>query len=125
MSAHDEYESLAVDWDAQGRPSSLLPEGCRLLALRCWSWSEGAKRDGMSEVLKAFLRESNAAQPEDWIDDFLSRREVCGGCGEYYKLENLKLCTHCSRRFCYRCAAEAGNSPNGNPACPCGGELVG
>lgn len=125
MTAYKKYESLAADWDLRGRPPSLLLEGCRLLALRCWAWSEGGKKDGMSEILMAFLRESKAAEPEDRADDWLYKREACCECGEYYKLENLKLCTNCALRFCYRCASRAPSLPNGNPGCRCGGELVG
>jgi hypothetical protein len=116
---------MAANWDAQGRPPTLLLEGHGLIALRCWSWSEGARIDGMSEVLQAFLHETSAAQPEGWLEACLSDRGTCGVCGERYKLENLKLCTHCSRTYCYRCASERSMAINGNPACACGGELVG
>ena len=125
MSSHKHYESLANRWNEQGRPAELLLDGYALIALRCWSWSEGGKREGMSELLQAFLRASEDVLPEDWIDDYLYNRETCRICGETYKLENMKLCTQCSRTCCYRCSAQAEKALDGNPVCPCGGELVG
>lgn len=125
ISARDRFESLATEWNARGRPSSLLLEGRLLIGLRCWSWSQGAKNEGISEALKVYLHECEAAQPKDWIDAFLIKRERCRLCGEGYKLENIMLCTHCSGTICYRCAGEATKAANGNPECPCGGELVG
>jgi hypothetical protein len=125
MSAHDRFESLAAQWDAKGRPTSMLVEGDRLIALRCWTYSQGGEVDGVSPVLQAFMRASEQAQPEDWLDVYFSERETCGRCGERYRFENMMLCTHCIRTYCHRCMSGAPRSPNGNPTCACGGELVG
>lgn len=125
MSAHLKFEALAARWDGQQRPGNLLLSGYDLIALRCWSWSDGGKADGMSDALRAFIKASNAAQHEDWLDDYMSDRETCGVCGESYKFENLSLCTGCARRYCYRCAGQCATAKNGNQACHCGGEVVG
>jgi hypothetical protein len=119
------YEALAKEWHAQARLEPLLLSGYDLIRLRCWSYSAGAKSEGVSATLRDFVRESNAAQPEDWLDDYLYDRETCSTCGEGYRLENMRLCTHCSRMYCYRCPPKPAKAPNGNDACPCGGELVG
>ena len=125
MSAHDRFESLAAQWNAKGRPKSMLVEGYSLIALRCWTYSQGAKADGMSEVLQAFVRASEKAQPEDWLDAYFSERETCDRCGESYRFENVLLCTQCSRTYCHKCMSGGPRSTNGNVACSCGGELVG
>jgi len=125
MAAHDRFESLATEWHTRGRPATLLLAGYDLIALRCWSYSAGAKVDGMSALLLAFIQASDAAQRDDWLDDYLSDREACRSCGERYRFENLMLCTHCSRTYCHRCASERSPAANGNIACSCGGELVG
>jgi len=125
MSAHTRFEALAAEWHALGWPASSLIEGYESIALRCWAYSDGAKNDGVSEHLKAFIRACEAALPVDWLDHYLSDRESCRGCGERYRFENLSLCTDCSRRVCYKCRGGASRAPNGNSACECGGELVG
>jgi hypothetical protein len=125
MSARDRFEGLAAEWSATGRPASLLPCGQRLLALRCWSHSRGGKTDGMSDDLRAFMEASERAQPEGWFDDCLSERASCDRCGETFRMENLMVCTHCSRTRCYRCASDTERLANGNLGCGCGGELVG
>jgi hypothetical protein len=119
------FEALAKEWDASGRPASLLIAGYSLIALQCWTRSSGGQSEGVSDTLRQFANASDAAQPEGWIDNYLSDRESCRLCGESYRFENVRLCTHCSRTYCYRCAAEQPLAPNGNNACPCGGELVG
>jgi len=119
------FESLAHEWDANGRPASRLLEGYALIALQCWTHSTGGKSDGASETLRQFEKASAAAQRDGWIDDYLSERESCRVCGERYRFENVRLCTHCSGTYCYRCAAERPSAPNGNNTCGCGGELVG
>jgi hypothetical protein len=119
------FESLAHEWDANGRPASGLLEGYDLIALQCWTYSAGGKSDGASDTLRQFEKTSADAQPDGWIDAYLSERETCRACGESYRFENVRLCTHCSRTYCYRCASERPAAPNGNCACVCGGELVG
>lgn len=71
------------------------------------------------------LQASSAAQPEKWLDDYLSERSDCRVCGERYRIENLALCTLCRQMVCHRCAAAGMRAVNGNYACVCGGEFVG
>lgn len=125
MAARDLFESLAARWDDAGRPDSMLVDGYDLIALRSWTFSRGAAVDGMSELLQAFVRASEKAQPEDWLDAYLSERETCRRCGESYRLENIMLCTQCDRTYCHKCMADEHRAANGNIACVCGGELVG
>jgi hypothetical protein len=124
-SAHDQFEAVAAGWDAAGRPAAMLVRGYSLIAQRCWSWSPGAKVDGVSATLKAFIAASQDALPEDWIDAYFDDRESCARCGESYRFENIRLCTHCHRTVCHRCGSTMQTAPNGNTACACGGELVG
>lgn len=119
------FEALAEQWDAGGRPAALLLQGYSLIALQCWIGSGGGKAEGVSETLRQFAKAADAAQPDGWIDHYLSDRESCHGCGERYRFENVQLCTHCSRTYCYRCAANQPLGANGNSTCACGGELVG
>lgn len=126
MSTRERYESHAEQWNASGQPASALWGGYSLIALRCWSYSDGAKAEGFSETLQAFIRASEQAQNKNWLDAYFDDRESCRGCGESFRFENVSLCTACSRTYCYRCKGEGGLAANGNSACPCGnGELVG
>lgn len=125
MNARQRFESQAERWDAAGRPAAQLADGYALIALRCWSWSAGAKRDGASLLLQAYRRASEQAQPGDWLDAWFDDRETCRGCGESFRFENVALCTHCHGTWCHRCAAGHPKAANGNAGCPCGGELVG
>jgi hypothetical protein len=126
MSSCERYELLAEQWRASGPTEFALLEGYRLIALRCWTYSEGGKSDGISDLLRAFVRACEQAQPDGWLDAYFAERESCKTCGERYRFENVSLCTACSRTYCYRCREQRPRAPNGNPACPCGnGELVG
>jgi hypothetical protein len=125
MTAKQQYEDQAGRWDRAGRPADLLLSDWSLMALRCWSWSEGGKQEGVSEILGAFMAASEAASPASWLDDLMSERDTCIDCGAGYRVENLAVCTACRDCYCYRCAAAAGRAGNGNPQCRCGGEIVG
>jgi hypothetical protein len=125
MSAKAVYEEVAAVWDAVGRSDALLISGWKLLGLRCWCHSPGGKREGVSPTLADFLAASVQGESTDWVEDLLGDRESCRRCGEVYRVENLQLCTACMDTTCYRCASVGPLAANGNPACPCGGELVG
>jgi hypothetical protein len=107
LTAKAQFESRAADWERQGRRDALLLEGWRLMALRCWSWSAGGEREGMSEVLRAFMTASESRQDEDWLDDLLDDRDSCRGCGRGFRVENLMACTSCLDTYCHACGARA------------------
>ena len=86
MTAKEQFEMQASEWQRAGRPARLQPSGQRLLALHCWALSEGGKRDGMSPTLKAFKESSEAAQPVSWLEDEIADREACQACGERYRV---------------------------------------
>jgi hypothetical protein len=125
MSVHDRFEALAHEWHANGRPSTLLVEGYALIALRCWTCSDGARVDGVSDTVRDFVRASEEALPGDWLDTCWSERESCGRCGETYRLENIMLCTDCAGTYCHKCGSGQPRAANGNYSCICSGELVG
>ncbi len=125
MSAAQNFESTASAWEAAGRPLSALLTGYALIRLRSWTFSEGAKVDGVSDTLRAFVKASEAALRKDWMDPYFDDRESCSTCGESYRFENVSQCTGCSRMRCFRCKGDLARALNGNLACPCGGEIVG
>jgi hypothetical protein len=126
MTPRERYESSAAAWHEGGRPASSLPGGYRLIALRCWAHSSGARNEGFSSVLQEFLDAANAAQRRDWLDAYFAEQEFCRGCGESYRFENVSFCTACGRTYCYRCKGDQPLAANGNTACACGdGEVVG
>lgn len=84
MTTSDRYESLAAQWQANGQPPSALLAGYRLIALRCWVTSTGGTTEGVSDRLRAYLRASEDACHPGWLDDYLSEREACKGCGDHY-----------------------------------------
>ena len=77
MTAYEQYQLTAEQWDRDGRPASALKGGYSLIALRCWTYSEGAKAEGVSDLIRAFVRASEDAQERDWLDAYLSDRESC------------------------------------------------
>jgi hypothetical protein len=79
---------------------SYLLNGYSLIALRCWSYSAGAKSEGTSPLLQELLHASVAAQRSNWLDAYFSEPETCRGCGESYRFESVSLCTACSRTYC-------------------------
>lgn len=126
MQTRERYERLARQWDENGRQEQDLRQDYGLIAMRCWAWSAGGKAEGPSELLRDYIKASEAVQRVDWLDAYFSEPEHCRQCGERYRFENVAVCTACSGTYCYRCAGGFAKAPNGNTACPCGnGELVG
>lgn len=131
MSEKLRFEAQAARWDAHGRAPSLLESGdWQLLALRCWLTSDGARKEGVSPMLAAFVEESAQALQArfpGWYDRLLATRDYCERCGERYLIENLSLCSRCLRTYCYHCT-DFPSGPNGNRFHDCGdagGEIVG
>lgn len=114
MSALEDYEAAAREWDATGRPAARLVAGRDLVALRLWARG----RTGLPKLLGDHLRASEQAQPAGWLESELARKADCAICKTPYRVENLLLCTRLAHVFCHDCAS-------GARACACGGELVG
>src|SRR4051812_22646060 len=93
MTAGEKYQRIAEQWDRDGRPASALEGGYPLITLRSWTYSEGAKAEGISDIIRAFVRASEDAQHRDWLDAYFSDQESCRGCGESYRFENVSICT--------------------------------
>lgn len=126
MTAREQYQLIAEEWDKNGRPTASLKGGYSLIVLRCWTCSEGAKAEGISDIIRMYVRASEDAQSRDWLDAYFSDQETCKGCGESYRFENVSICTACHSKYCYRCSGNFGRAHNGNSACQCGnGEIVG
>ncbi|WPB55841.1 hypothetical protein [Xylophilus sp. GOD-11R] len=120
------FQRAAVQWRDADRAPSLLASGRRLIALRAWLASAGARSAIIGESLREYRLASEAAQEAGWLDAWFSEPEYCVRCGERYRFENIALCTACSRCFCHSCAGRQAKAANGNPSCDCGvGELVG
>lgn len=122
------YLGAAQAWHDGGRPRDLLLSGdLELLALRCWFQSDGAEREGRDQVVADFGDACEAAYEErfpTWWGMLLRERTHCETCGERYMHENLFICTHCLRLYCFHCIDKQ-QAPNGNWQHPCGGEVVG
>jgi len=127
-SSHDYYERRAAEWNAAKRPWTTELEGEELATLMNWVTSQGAERDGVSDLLRTYLEQSKAGYPDlAWYHFFLMSYSHCSSCGWSLRIEDLLLCTHCTRYYCRPCMEARGKkAPNGNFACPDGrGELVG
>jgi hypothetical protein len=125
-----QFEEAARRWDEAGRPVPENPDPLAAMKLYCWVGSAGAKHDGVSPRLQAYLetlRGALSARNRDWYDVLLAQRDYCDRCGETYRYENVSFCTRCSTTFapCHRPSAV--ELPNGNLECPdCHrGEIVG
>lgn len=122
------YLAAAQAWDEAGRPSDRLLSGdLELLALLCWLHSKGAEREGRDQVLADFGDACKAVYEEadpHWWGRLLRVRTYCDSCGERYMHENLSVCTHCLRLYCFHCSDKT-EAPNGNWLHYCGGEMVG
>jgi hypothetical protein len=123
-SAKAKYEELAQKYFETKDPRHLLHDWDLATAL-WWKTSKGAKHDGVSESLQAYFDICTEGFPKDWIYAYIDHRDNCSSCGESYRVDNMSVCTHCFRNYCWRCVGEQKKHPNGNPACGCGGELVG
>lgn len=123
--AKERFEAFAAEWIASGRRKDLLSGYNELMTIRCWVYSDGGKKQGASDALREFITAGEQAKEPDWLDRVMGERETCRACGESYRSENLAVCTHCARKYCYSCNGQNGKAANGNAACQCGGELVG
>lgn len=123
--ARERYEARATEWIEGGRSPDLLAGPSTLMTMRCWTYSDGGKKDGASDGLREFIAASEQAQRPNWLDAQMDGRAGCRACGESFRVENLAICTHCMRNYCYGCKGKDGLAANGNAACACGGELVG
>lgn len=119
---------MADRWIEAGRPNELLTNNRHLLmALKCWTFSGGAVKEGVPSSVMAFKDACLLAMSErapGWYEALLSERTFCESCGERYRTENLSICTMCLGQKCTWCALGR-KAPNGNPECGCGGEYVG
>jgi hypothetical protein len=124
------FEEAARKWDEAGRPAVYKPDREHVMKLYCWSGTAGAKHDGISERLAAYvdaMRAELSQRNPDWYDDLLNDRKYCFECGTSWHLENVSVCTLCSSRFFPCHWPETKALANGNSQCPdCGnGEIVG
>lgn len=125
----ERLESAAANWKEQGKASAALWKyEAPVVRAYLWLGSTGGRKEGYSEDLYDFVNASFQVLGDDRYSKFLAQRDYCLGCGESYRIENLCICTNCSRLYCYRCVGgelNAGQCPNGNVQCTCGGEYVG
>ena len=130
LSAHEEFEAMAREWEASG---SVVPDSpSELLVMRLYLWihSQGAKADGVSEELQKMVATFRARLDKgdpDWYENQWDGRDFCRVCKEQYRMENLSMCTHCSALYgpCHR--GSGGLAPNGNYRCGAceSGEIIG
>src|SRR5262245_23464136 len=123
------YEQEAQRWFEAGRPADDTMAELDIVKLNCWIASDGAKGEGVSNTLKAYVKalmaELDRRHP-NWLDDLFSDRESCRICGTSWRGENMSLCTYCSETF-PPCHKPTFYLSNGNLECPhCKqGEIVG
>ncbi len=119
-------EETATRWEAAGRRPSLLLRGLDLVALRCWISNTEGKRPAISDTLSAYSAACDAAQPEGWYDALLAERDECRHCHQRYRVENLAICTLCTRTYCHFCLNERPRAETGQAICFCSeGEMAG
>ncbi len=123
-SAKANYEELAQTYLETKDPKHLL-SGWNLALAVWWCNSKGAKSEGISKMLAAYLEVCREGLPKDWIYAYIDERGNCSFCGESYRIDNMSVCTNCKSTYCWRCVGGRTKHPNGNPACACDGELVG
>jgi hypothetical protein len=128
LTPSQKFEEEARLWEETGKLGWSGQNEYAWVKLRCWSWSDGAKREGISERLKRYVAASEAPFKQfgaNWYEDFLQAWDVCGVCGRNDRLEDLSFCTDCDFLHCYRHLTS--RAANGNRKCPrCEtGELVG
>jgi hypothetical protein len=126
LSMRTRLEQATAAWLAAGCGESHLLRDWPLVLASCWLLSPGAKHEGFSSDMRAFVDASMKAH-RDGFEAILLERDYCDLCGERYRIENLSLCASltCEGVYCYRCVGTLGRHTNGNWRCPCGDELVG
>jgi hypothetical protein len=122
------YSSAARGWRASGHSDAVLLTGeYQLMALHCWRTSSGASNDrvdsGVTDYYMASKKAKNARSP-GWYGRLLAQRESCSRCNGTFKVENMSVCTACTRLICPQCVPFQ-TARNGNPLHSCGGEVVG
>jgi hypothetical protein len=127
--ARERFEEIALKWEQAGRPEISTADPWQTMTIYVWTGSRAARKDGFSETLKAYVqaqRDLLSTQDPEWYDRLLGRPDYCDRCGEYYRLENMSVCTYCGATFA-PCHGPDAYWPNGNARCPrCRkGEVVG
>ncbi|HEY0697344.1 MAG TPA: hypothetical protein VGD43_05985 [Micromonospora sp.] len=98
-------------WIRTGREHTSLVTGTAFVAVYCWSLNHRIA-DPTAPAYDAELAEFVAASYElnggsvGW-NAMLRRREICSTCHDWYRLENLGVCTGCMRYTCYGCGHHA------------------
>ncbi|WP_128763694.1 hypothetical protein [Micromonospora sp. MW-13] len=94
-------------WALNGRGRAFLVSGTSFFAVYCWSLNYRIG-DPTAPAYDAELAEFVAASYElnggsaGW-NAMLNGRETCSTCHDWYRLENLGICTGCLRHTCYGC----------------------
>ena len=122
LTASQKFEEEARLWKETGEVgwSGLNEYG--YTKLRFWLESEGARADGVSDLLWEYgetIEQAiiDARQP-GWFAAFMRTRDYCSRCGENYSLANLCFCTHCDILLGYCHQFSGGKAANGNAKCP-------
>ncbi|WP_395297262.1 tetratricopeptide repeat protein [Kitasatospora hibisci] len=93
-------------WDADGRTNQWLATGTAFFILNCWSMAPSRRRSPQlaSLALRDYVAACRTVAGGDrgW-DAVLRQHADCPGCGQSWQLENLQVCTGCSRYTCYEC----------------------
>lgn len=124
MTVKERYEALATQYFETNDPRHLLKDWALATAM-WWTTSRGAKHDGISDSWQNYLAACTSSLPNFSASSYIDERDYCKQCGERYKVDNMSMCTNCFDGYCWRCLGGLERHPNGNPACRCGGELVG
>ena len=105
-------------WVRDGRGRAFLVTGTAFFAVYCWSLNYKIG-DPTAPAYDAELAEFVAASYElnggsvGW-NAMLNSRDICSTCHDWYRLENLGICSGCMRYTCYGCGDHEG----------CAGELL-
>jgi TIR domain len=100
----DRLSQLAEAWIKDGRGANWLLSGKEFFAAYCWTMDHGIaspESDEYDANLAAFIDASLTfiGGPGAW-DMMLREKVVCFICNDHFRMENIRICTHCWHYFC-------------------------
>lgn len=99
----ERIEGVVRPWIRDGRGRDHLLTGKAFFAVYSWHLRHWTDHDiAWAEFVAASY---DSIGGEGGWEAMLREHEVCDGCGDRYRLENIGLCTGCMRYTCYACGS--------------------
>ena len=117
---HERLKAMRQEWVLHGQSKDYLAPPLDAALANLWLYHKRPHGIFPSLVdpdgtLQAFVDKSLEGVD---VLKISAERDVCRGCYETYRLENMYTCTSCDTSYCWRCMSKRENNQ-----CRCGGEM--